>query len=413
MKQTLIPKLDVSLKGKFNQAKSQSLKILSCNNDELRVYLNEQMNHNPYLNYTYGSDVDSDAFLEYDHSSKNLYDEIMEQARLSKYNPNEDICEYLIFQLDSNGYFKCSYQELLKASDYPTDVVKKHIAILRTFEPHGLFAFDLRECLQIQCKLSKLPASDTAFILCSYLEELALHHYDEIIDKTELTLDEIEEGYRFIKTLNPKPAANYISDTIYINPEFKISVDDGKINIQLLNDDLNINFNALEESNESKEIQEFLKVQRAQVQNIMNSIQKRNMTLLQIMQYICDIQKDFFLYRAPIKHLTLAMIANNCNLHISTISRAISNKSFEFNQQYYPLKKMLSNGGIDNISADEIKKKIKFIIDNENKLRPYSDERIKDLLKEEGINISRRSVTKYRESLYIFNSTKRKKKKEQ
>lgn len=408
MKPTLIPKLDVSLKGKFNQAKSQSLKILSCNNDELRVYLNEQMQYNPYLNYTYGSEVDSDAYLEYDHSNKNLYDEIMEQARLSKYNPNEDICEYLIFQLDSNGYFKCSYQELLKASDYPSHIIKKHIAILRTFEPHGLFAFDLRECLQIQCKLAKKPASETAFILCSYLEELALNHYDEIIAKTKLTIEQIEEGYRFIKTLNPKPAANYTTDTIYINPEFKISVEDGKINIQLLNDDLNINFNALEESNESKEIQAYLKAQRAQVQNIMNSIQKRNMTLIQIMQYICDVQKDFFLKQASINHLTLAMIAENCNLHISTISRAISNKSFEFNQQYYPIKKMLSNGGIDNVSAEEIKKKIKYIIDHENKTRPYSDERIKDILKEEGINIARRSVTKYRESLYIFNSTKRK-----
>lgn len=408
MKQKLIPKLDISLKGKFNQAKSQSLKILSCNNDELRVYLNEQMNHNPYLNYTYGNEVDSDAYLEFDHSNQSLYDEIMEQARLSKYNPNLDICEYLIFQLDSNGYFKCSYQELLKMSNYPKDVVKKHIALLRTFEPHGLFAFDLRECLQIQCKLSKTPISDTAFTLCSYLEELALEHYDEIMNKTKLTFDEIDDGYHFIKTLNPKPAANYNSDTIYINPEFKITVEDEKIDIQLLNDDLNISFNALEDSNDSKEIQEFLKAQRAQVQNIMNSIQKRNMTLLQIMQYICDVQKDFFLKQASIKHLTLAMIAENCNLHISTISRAISNKSFEFNNTYYPLKKMLSNGGTDDVSADEIKKKIKLMIDNENKKRPYSDERIKDMLNEEGIHLSRRTVTKYRESLYIYNSSKRK-----
>lgn len=119
--------------------------------------------------------------------------------------------------------------------------------------------------------------------------------------------------------MSPKPAANFTADSIYINPEFKITVENEKINIQLLNDDLHISFNTMDNSNESKEVQEYMKAQRAQVQNIMNSIQKRNMTLLQIMQYICDVQKDFFLHQGTIHHLTLSMIAQNCGLHISTI----------------------------------------------------------------------------------------------
>ncbi|NBK96662.1 MAG: hypothetical protein EOM50_01350 [Erysipelotrichia bacterium] len=370
MKQQLIPKLDLTIKNNFNQAKSQSLKILSCNNDELRVYLNEQMNTNPYLNYTYAKQVDSDSFLAYDHTQANLYDEIMQQARLSKYHPDEQICEYLLLQLDSNGYFKVNYRELLANAPYPADRVKKHIAILRTFEPHGLFAFDLKECLQIQCKLSKHANSETAFLLCSHLEAIALQQYEKIIQKTQLSLEDIQAGIHFIQTLNPKPAANYSQETIYINPEFKITVDHNEIHIALLNDDLTIHFNAVEESEKSSELQAYMQSQRRQVQNIMNSIQKRNMTLLQIMQSICDIQKDFFLFNAPLHHLTLSMIAQNCNLHISTISRAIANKSFEFNNRYYPLKKMLCSGGKKEISAEEIKRKIKNIIDNENKQHP-------------------------------------------
>lgn len=405
MKQLLVHKPNIALKNKFNTAKSQSLKILSCNNDELRVYLNEQMNQNPYLDYHFGND-NNDAFLEYNHSKNSLVDEIMEQARFSKYKVEEAICEYLLFQLDSNGYFKCSYKQLLANAPYPADIIRRHIAILRTFEPHGLFAFDLRECLQIQCKLAKCAASETAFILCSYLEELALHHYDEIIAQTDLTLAEIEEGYRFIKTLNPKPAANYSDDSLYINPEFAIAVNGTEIHIELLNDDLNIRFHA--EEAESKELQSYMRAQRAQVKNIMNSIQKRNMTLLQIMQFICDVQKDFFLHQGSIHHLTLAMIAKHTNLHISTISRAINNKSFLFNKQYYPLKKMLSSSGTENMSAKEIQKMIIDIIAQENKKRPYSDEQIKEMLAEQNILLSRRTVASYRESCHIFNSSKRK-----
>lgn len=411
MKQTLVPKLKLTLKQGFHQAKAQSLKILTCNNDELRIYLNEQMNQNPYLNYHYQSlsetNIESDSFLAYSREQKSLYEEIMEQVRWSKYHPDPAICEYLLCQLNSNGYFKINYRELLRQSPYPSDLLKRHIAILRTFEPHGLFAFDLKECLKIQCKLSNHKDREIAFQLCDHLEALALSHREEIIEITGLSKDEIDAGYAFIKTLNPKPAANYDQNTIYINPEFRIHVEDGTILIQSLNEDLSITFNAVEEG-ESEEIREYLKKQKAQAMNIMNSIQKRNTTLLQIMQYICDIQKDFFLQQGSLHHLTLEMIAKNCNLHSSTISRAIANKSFEFENQYYALKEMLVSGGVDDISQKDILLEIKDIIDNENKKRPFSDEKICQILNERGIAIARRTVTKYRENCHIYNSQKRK-----
>lgn len=410
MKQTLKVKLDLSLKQNFNQNKAQSLKILSYTNEELKIYLCEQMEKNPYLNFNFSSyyKEDSDAFLNYNHDTPSLYDEIMEQARVSKYNPVLEICEYLLYQLDSNGYFKISYKDLLSKSPYPKNILKRNLAIVRTFEPHGVFAFDVKDCLKIQCKLSTHKEKEKALILCDYLEELVFGKYQKIKEETGLNELEIQNGYDFIKNLNPKPASNYESNTTYIQPEFLISVEDGEINIKLYNEELSISFNAVQNSFEGEDVKQFLKKQRYEVINIMNSIKKRNMTLLQIMQYICDVQKDFFLQHAGINYLTLDMIARNCNLHISTVSRAISNKSFEFENRYYAIKNLLSSSGVDDISSNEIKMEIKDIIDHEDINKPYSDEKIREILNERGIAVSRRCVCKYRESLFIYNSVKRK-----
>lgn len=410
MKQTLVPNLKLSLKQSFHQAKAQSLKILTCSSEELRIYLHEQMSRNPFLHCSYGSShgnhTDMDMLLEYSHEHKSLYDEIMEQARFSKYRPDPKICEYLLYQLDSNGYFKISRRRLFEEGHYPKDILKRHIAILRTFEPYGIFAFDVKDCLKIQIRRSQYHAKETALLICDYLEELALHHYDVIKNNTGLCDEDIEESYSFIKTLNPKPASGYSSDTVYIHPEFIICVEDENIKIREINDDLHISFHASKEE-DSKELRDYMKQQKAQVNNIINSIQKRSFTLMQIMQYICDIQKDFFLHHGNLHHLTMAMIAENCGLHVSTVSRALTNKSFEFENRYYLMKNMLSSGGVDDIGIEEIKMEIRGIIDGEDKKKPLSDDKICEILNERGIAVSRRTVAKYRESCHIFNSQKR------
>lgn len=406
MKQVLIPKQELSLKGSFNKARNESLKILSLTNDELKVYLQEQSHRLPYMHME-GMDIDSDAYLAYDYTKPSLRNEIMNQLHLMDNAFDEEVCDYLLSQLDSNGYFKITFQELMKQSPYTKSLLQYHLDLLHTLDPIGCFTFNLKDCLQIQCAQSEKAESETAYILCEHLEDIALKRFDTMMQLYDMTLEEIKEGILFIKGCNPKPAANYASDTIFVNPEFKIEVKDGNISIQLLHEDVNISFDARDEE-QNKELAKFIKTQRALVQNIISNIQKRNMTLLQIMQYICDVQKDFFLYHKPIIHLTLDMIAKNCALHSSTISRAIMNKSLEFEQRYIPLKKMLSSGGTDGMSQEEIKKRIINLIECEDKQHPYSDEALRKQLEEEGISLSRRVIAKYRESCFIFNSSKRK-----
>lgn len=408
MKQTILPKLDLSLKQSLHASNVKSLQILSCSNDELRVFLNETVHQNPFLHYHSKDVIDSDAFLSYAQEGPSLYDEIMRQAETSRYQIDQKVCEYLIFQLDSNGYFQTDLSTLIKQSPFTKEQIKRHLIILRSFEPHGLFAFSLKQCLKIQCHYSSEPASETAILLCEHLEELALHHYESIMDACDISLDELEEGYDFIKTLHPKPGANYQKNTSYMQPEFKVEVIDDHIHIQHLFDDLALSFQSLEGDHQRSEVSEYLKKQRQQALEIMSSIKRRNMTLLLIMQYICEIQKDFFLHQGSLHHLTLEMIAKNCGFHISTISRALANKSFEFHQRYYSLSSMLSHGGYQDHSIKAIQEEIKSIIEHEDKNKPYSDERIRLLLQEKNIHISRRAVTKYRENCFIYNSSKRK-----
>lgn len=406
MKQSLIPKPELIQKHTFNRAKNESLKILSLNNDELQTYLREQTNQNPYLHMK-NNDVDADAFLEYDHSRPSLYDEIMNQLQLCEDHVNTELCAYLLSQLDSNGYFKVNHKTLYEMSGFPPALLDRHLQLLHTLDPIGAFAFDLKDCLQIQCEADESPASETAAILCEYLEDLALKRMDHIIEETQLSAEEIREGFTFIRSLNPKPAANYATDTVYVMPEFHIENMDGHIHIQLLNDDLSLDMNMEEDTQEHEEMAQFMRAQREQAKAIMNSMQKRNMTLLQIMQYICDVQKDFFLHHGALQHLTLDMVSKQSGLHTSTISRAVTNKSFEFENRYYPLKKMFSSGGASGITQEEIKKRIVNIITAEDRRHPYSDEAIRKMLLDDGIQISRRAVTKYREACYLFNSSKR------
>lgn len=328
----------------------------------------------------------------------------MEQLHLSRNTVDERICEYLINELDSNGFFRVSHKQLLKQAPFDPAKIDKALVILRRFEPHGIFVFNLEDCLKIQCLLSKDKRKKNAIKICDHLEAIALHHYDEIANATGLDETVIKETISFIQTLNPKPASIFANNAAYLDPEFKIKVSGDKIEISLLNSDLKLSFDASDDPN----IQEYINKQRQEYKQLVSSLQKRNLTLMQIMECLCEIQRGFFIDHEPVTRCTMEMISQHCGISISTISRALSNKSFEFENHYYALKLLLSHGGNTKFSDKAIKEKIKDFIICEDKHHPLSDETIRKMLEDEGIVISRRAVAKYREALLIFNSSKRK-----
>ena len=393
MKQNITIKPELKIKQAFNSQKEQSLKILSYNTKDLKEYLFKQSQTNPFLTYT----VEADAFLEYDHSTQSLYDKIEAELKSTNQTVSEDLYQHLISQLDSNGYFKSTPS----ISSYSEKQLQQAIYILQRTEPYGCFCRNLKESLKVQCELSENPASETGTILCDYLEDLAQHNYENIMHETDLTLDEIDEGFHFIQTLNPKPAANYSTDAPILQAEIKVMYD-GDFHFEWINQNYSIQFDDM--NNLTKE----LRVLRNEAKQILNTVQKRNMTLLQIMDTLCHIQKDFFISNSPLNYCTLEMVAKECGLHVSTISRAINQKGFEFNNKYYPIKHLFCHAGFKEITSEQIKQKIKYLIQLEDKTKPFSDESIKKALAKEKINISRRAITKYREQLLIPCASKRK-----
>lgn len=404
MKQHLTLQQKLRQTKTFNAAKASSLHILAMSNDELLTYIKNEVQHTPFLEVSTHTKPEFEDVLAYDQSLPSLYDEIMEQLRFSKEQPNLEICEIFISNLDSNGYFRCSKETLRNQIHASDQEYKRNLTILRKCEPYGCFAFNLKECLKLQCILSTAPISTTALLLCDDLEAIALGNMQSLFDKTKLDKSNIEEALTFIKTLHPKPAANYSTEVQYINPEFKIKVIDNHIQIQLLHDDLEVNLH------ESDHLQpDILKSQRQYATTLMSYIKRRNVTMMQIMQYICDQQKKFFLHYDDLVHCTLTQIAQALGVHASTISRAIHNKSCEFEHAYYPLSYFLSSGGSKQHSQAYIQTRIKDLIAQEDKSHPLSDEQLRLLLSKEQIVIARRTVTKYRETCFIYNSTKRKK----
>lgn len=394
MKQNITIKPELKIKQAFNSQKEQSLKILSYNTKDLKEYLFKQAQTNPFLTYT----TEADAFLEYDHSTQNLYDKIETELKNTNQTIPEDLYQYLISQLDSNGYFKSTPS----ISYYSEKQLQQAIYILQRTEPYGCFCRNLKESLKVQCELSENPASETGTILCDYLEDLAQHNYENIMHETDLTLDEIDEGFHFIQTLNPKPAANYSTDAPILQAEIKVIYDD-EFHFEWINQNYSIQFDDM--NNLTKE----LRTLRNEAKQLLNTVQKRNMTLLQIMDTLCHIQKDFF-SNSPLNYCTLEMVAKECGLHASTISRAINQKGFEFNNKYYPIKHLFCHTGFKEITSEQIKQRIKYLIQLEDKTKPFSDESIMKALAKEKINISRRAITKYREQLLIPCASKRKSK---
>lgn len=393
MKQNITIKPELKIKQAFNSQKEQSLKILSYNTKDLKEYLFKQSQTNPFLTYT----AEADAFLEYDHSTQSLYDKIEAELKSTNQTIPEDLYQYLISQLDSNGYFKSTPS----ISHYSEKQLQQAIYILQRTEPYGCFCRNLKESLIVQCELSENPASETGTILCDYLEDLAQHNYENIMHETDLTLDEIDEGFHFIQTLNPKPAANYSTDAPILQAEIKVMYD-GDFHFEWINQNYSIQFDDM--NNLTKE----LRALRNEAKQLLNTVQKRNMTLLQIMDTLCHIQKDFFISNSPLNYCTLEMVAKECGLHASTISRAINQKGFEFNNKYYPIKHLFCHTGFKEITSEQIKQRIKYLIQLEDKTKPLSDESIKKALAKEKINISRRAITKYREQLLIPCASKRK-----
>ncbi|MGM9531562.1 RNA polymerase factor sigma-54 [Intestinibacter sp.] len=428
----------------------QSLKILNMSAVELENEIKKQAEENPIIEidtkdndrtvdwekyiknmqkYTYKDknefayNVDNEVdFENMVRANQNLYDYLKNQIRYYKIDKTQrKICEYIIDSLDENGYLNEQDEKLimekLKIDKNTYDTCKGYV---QSLEPNGVGGTTLEECLSIQLKNLNIKDNLLDQIIKEDLNNIANKKIKPICKKYSINKEQCINYIKIIKHLEPKPGKMYnTNDVQYIKPDVIIRKINGSF-IVVSNDknDISININSfyqnmLNKEDADEETKKFIKERLDSALNLIKNIENRKSTTIKIAKSILKRQKEFFEKGTNyIKPMKMQELADELNLHQSTISRGVNGKymltpfgMFEFK---YFFSKGLETQGTKDTSAISIKNFIKDIIRKENKTKPLSDEKIKQLLNKNGVNISRRTVTKYREELEILPSNKRK-----
>jgi RNA polymerase sigma-54 factor len=329
---------------------------------------------------------------------------------------NIRVGEFLVGCIDERGYLCVSLEEAQETLKVGPEIVEKVLKAIQTFEPYGVGARDLKECLLIQLRLlnKDMPLAET--IINDHLDDLAQGHIKQIAARLGIGIHETQDVCNIIRTLDPKPGRQYgsadevrylLPDIIVekINGEYVVSVNDGQSPHLFLNKFYQDILKAPESY--SKDAKKYLEEKLSSALWLIKSIEHRRLTLYHVVSRIVEIQRDFLDYGINyLKPLTLKQVAEKVQVHESTISRAIANKSVQTPQGVFELKYFFSSGvrTMDEeglVSARSIKSILRELIEGEESANPLSDQQICDTLAGKGINCSRRTVAKYRTELGI------------
>ncbi|MBF0241672.1 MAG: RNA polymerase factor sigma-54 [Desulfamplus sp.] len=356
-------------------------------------------------------------------ASKETLEEHLEW-QLLMYGPTkeeEEIGRLIIGNLDIDGYLRSSVEEIAKLTGYSDEAVEKTLKIMQSFDPPGVCARDLQETLIIQLKVLGINDSILEEIILSHIKNLENKNYKKIANALEITLERVIAAVNVIKYLEPKPGRQFVTEEPhYIIPDINVYKDGDDFKI-VMNDDglpkLKINSlyrDAIANGKPiSKETKNYLNDKMQSASWLIKSIHQRQKTIYAVMESIIKFQREFFEKGvAYLKPMILKDVAEDINMHESTISRVTTNKYAYTPQGLFELKYFFNssikriNG--DSMASESVKEKIKSLIDQEDPADPLSDEEIKNLLSESNIKIARRTVAKYREMLHILPSVKRK-----
>lgn len=367
-------------------------------------------------------DIEEQPSYEMFFSKKlDLYDHLLWQLRLSNAPDRVRIvAEAVIGNIDDDGYLRATEDELISATGADTDTVKSAIELVQGFDPHGVGARNLKECLLLQLKALNLSGTLIEKIIINNMEDLQKKKYNNIAKQYNSPIDDIMAAVKIIEGLNPRPATSFSSiETNYIVPDVFITKSDEGYQI-ILNEDgmprlrLNNSYRKLLLRKESltKEEREFLKEKLRLATELIKSLDQRNRTIYKVSESILKFQREFFDKGVQfLKPLNLKDVASDINMHESTVSRVTSNKFLACNHGVFSFRFFFSSAiqsGEGEISSTSVKDSIKKIISEEDPRKPLSDQMIADILKKQNITIARRTVAKYREELKIPSQNQRK-----
>ncbi|MCS7214702.1 MAG: RNA polymerase factor sigma-54, partial [Thermodesulfovibrio sp.] len=346
-------------------------------------------------------------------TTSDLWEHLLWQLRLSKAPDNiRAVAEVVIGNIDEDGYLKATEDEIAKMSDADNETVKEAIKLVQGFDPVGVAARDIKECLILQIKALGLENSLVQSIIEEHFDDIKRKKFDNIAKKFGISVDEVIKAVKIIEKLEPRPGRNFSKTIVSVPvPDVYVKKVEGEYQI-ILNDEgipklrLSKIYRELF-TQKDLPVQEirYLKEKFKSAVELLRGIEQRNKTIYRVTESIVKFQREFFDRGVNhLKPLNLRDIASDLGLHESTISRVTSNKYLAcehglFNFRFFFSNALSSNyGGISTILVKDL---IQKIIDEEDHNNPLSDKEISDILKKQGIDIARRTVAKYREELKI------------
>ncbi|MFN7169643.1 MAG: RNA polymerase factor sigma-54, partial [Candidatus Omnitrophota bacterium] len=352
-----------------------------------------------------------------------LQEELLHQLRLNDISEEEyQIGETIIGNIDDDGYLTVPLEEIARDLHKEIGKVEKILSLIQTFYPPGVGARDLRECLLLQLKRRNGTDPLTLKVVENYFLDLENKRYEKIIKELNITPEELKAVNQHLAKLDPKPGRAVSSERpVYVLPDLILEeTEEGNYTVRINNEYLpTIRINQyylklLKDAHTPEDAKRYIQEKLSAGEWLIKAIRQRQETILKIAQYIIDFQKEFFVHgKGHLKPLTLAHISEKMGLDESTVSRTVNGKYIETPIGIFELKDFFTKavkGEDKGVSIDFLKLKISELIKSEDPKHPFSDQEIVDKLKEEGINIARRTVTKYREELNILPSHLRKQK---
>ncbi len=410
----------------------QAIEILQYSTYELEQFIRQQELENPIIELqeknTYeervnqrsssfgSSEMPDDLFQCID---RNMRDTLFDDAKFiysDEYTQN--LLKYLIYNLDDNGYLRVLEKDTDFYSEFNEDAIDKGILLLQQVGPVGIGARDLKECLLLQITYTYPEHKSAAYLVEHHLNLLADHKWNEIALQMKIEMREVKELYDFIQTLKPRPCALiYNSSTEYLTPDIIVESKDDAL-VFHLNDGylpaIQINKEYTQHLQTKNDVSKYIHTQYKNVEWLLSSIEQRRNTIIKIVQVLLDRQESFFINGfSSLKPLTLKEVADEIEMHESTVSRATTNKVIQTAFGSFDLRILftskLETADGTSISQTKVKTLLENFVAQENKFKPYSDKKIAEYFNsEKGITISRRTISKYREELNIPSSSKRK-----
>jgi RNA polymerase sigma-54 factor len=330
----------------------------------------------------------------------------------------------IIGNLDDDGYLVASVEEIAAMGEWPVSEVERALQHVQTFDPIGVAARDLQECLWLQIRHLGLEGTPTEKIITEHLRLLQNHQVPEIARKLGMTIEDLKEHVEIIRNLDPKPGSRYNpSQSQYVIPDvYVVKVEDQYV--AALNEEglpqLRISpvYRRLLDKagagqGENDETRAYVKDKFRSALWLIKSVDQRQKTIHKVATSIITFQREFLDHGIEyLRPLVLRDVANDIGMHESTVSRVVNNKYMHTPQGVFELKYFFHSGISssygESVSSVTIKQRIRKIIENEDPRKPLSDSKIVSILQKEGLMLARRTIAKYREELKIPTSNQRK-----